>query len=254
MTIFEKTDAAVRYAETLTLLGQSAADRLVLDGSRRESSPLRCYADVLYRRFLCPPLGLVTGSLPVARGYFFWMVCFMVAYSLAALLLPPAFSVPWDEIVRSSAFTWGLLGFSVIFLLFPLPSILSGSGVSNAEVGAMCGALDILDISGTAQVEAVRASIEIREKRMNERIGALRWSSAALWAFLVFFAQRFSGSLPEVPLVDAQAYAELLGWFALAILAWFLLIQSYATTMNRVLKTVQFALLEQSSRIEAAQD
>lgn len=190
MSVFEKTEALIRYAETLVLLGRSVAERITPNASRSKAGFPR-WVDDFYRRFLCPPLSLVVGFLPVIRGYFVWTVCFAGLYLLTSLLLPVAFDLPWSEIARSDLFNWGLPLSTLAFFLFPLPSVHSNSGVSAADVKTMSGTISKLGIDEAAQLEGVRANIEIRELRMDERFKALRWGSTALWAFLIFFVQRF---------------------------------------------------------------
>ncbi len=47
-------------------------------------------------------------------------------------------------------------------------------------------------------------------QRIDERFKALRWGSTALWAFLIFFVQRYFGSVLEAPPVAMEGYQEAL--------------------------------------------
>lgn len=55
----------------------------------------------------------------------------------------------------------------------------------------------------------------------------------------LFFVQRstvYFGSVLEAPAVSAEGYLEVLGWSGVAALIWFLLVHSYATVTDRMLK------------------
>lgn len=241
----------MRHAETLTLLGHYVASRTDFDGPRSRKGYLR-FTDDLYRRFLCPILSLIVGFLPVTIGYLTWTFTFVVLYMFSQPLLSLWFGSDFAEISRSSLYNWSVPLLALSFLLFPVPSIHSGSGVRSEDVRFMRKVLSQLRIDRLEEVEGLRDSIEIREQRMIDWIKNLRWASTVLWFFILFFVQGFFRSAFDDPSVSANGYLNPLPWLIFAAIIWFLLVQSYATTTNRILKTVHSALIERSVEIRGA--
>lgn len=253
VSVSRKTEALVRYAETLVLPGGAYISRIAPRGSRAESR-YRRFADGLYRRFLCPLLTLVVGCWPFVRGYYLWACVLLVLYFGSGALLAVSDEPPWEEISRSNWFNFGLLFLSLVFLLFPLPSIRSDFGVKSGDVRTMCELFPKLEIHTRTELEYVRDCIEIREQRMEERIKALKWGSAALWLFFVFFLQGYFRSVIDASLAGIEGYSSLLPWLGTVALVWLVLVQSYATTIERILKTVRFALIDQMAENHSAEE
>lgn len=199
---------------------------------------------------------LVLGFLSLSMGYTLWTVCFVVLYLLLSLLiavLGAMLGFAQAEVLNSPIFNWGILLILTAFVLLPPPSVYSNSGVRLRNVKAVCKMLSEMGVVEQAEVDDVRASVEIREQRVSEWLKIPRWISAALWVFFLFFVQGYFRNLLDTSPAGAEGYQGALLVLGLAALVCFLIVQSYATITDRIIKTIRFALIEHSAQTRNAQ-
>lgn len=254
MSVFERTQQLIRYTEALVLFGKPAANRFVLNSSMFKLD-YQGFTDIVYRS-CCTFMSLVLGFVSLSFGYTLWTLCLTVLYLLLYLLiamLGAVFRFAQAEVLNSSIFNWGVVLVLVSFVLLPPPSVYSNSGVRFRNIKAVCGMLAESGVVEQAEVDDLRESMEVREQRVSEWLKIPRWISTALWIFFLFFVQWYLRNSLDDSQAVPETYQSALLVLGLATLVCFLVVQSCATTTDRILKTIRFALIEHSAQIRETQ-
>lgn len=197
------------------------------------------WADRAWRRIFMPALLLnwgVQGVLWQTARVVLWGAVGAAIALIAFTFIP----LPGMATQGSMLFCGALLGLGGA--LFPMPSELAGRS-SLGAVEAVVGALRTRSVNSVAQVDVLRHTATVLERRSRARVSALRWLLAGTWAAFMFALTRVMDLAPT-DAAFAQEYVKFAVWALFATVGVYTLARGYAAPVDRVFDALHLGMDE----------